>query len=151
MLGTQRTPSSRKSMRVQAQLIPRVNKMIDFADSLRQNLAVGEKAMIALFKKRVPGTPSSRGKRSARQQQSTTPVNPNSNIHFEVGWTDSWNRRCMHEHHTLIEAARCAKFQGTGAGWYVFAVEDGNPRQLRSTEEEVVNRFRFGPRDSKEN
>jgi hypothetical protein len=83
-------------MRVQVQLIPRVNKMIDFADSLRQNLAVGEKAMIALFKKRVPGTPSSRGKRSARPLQSSTPVNPNVNIHFEAGWTESWShRRCL--------------------------------------------------------
>jgi hypothetical protein len=130
-------------MRVQVQLIPRVNKMIDFADSLRQNLAVGEKAMIALFKKRVPGTPSSRGKRSARPLQSSTPVNPNVNIHFEAGWTDSWShRRCFHEHQTLIEAARCA--MPYGAGWYVIAVENGTPRQLRNAEEEIVNHFRFG-------
>jgi hypothetical protein len=117
--------------------------MIDFADSLRQNLAVGEKAMIALFKKRVPGTPSSRGKRSARLRQSTTtPVNPNVNIHFEAGWTESWShRRCFHEHQTLIEAARCAMPQG--AGWYVIAVEDGRPRQLKAAEDEIVNEFRF--------
>lgn len=39
----------------------------------------------------------------------------------------------------------------TGAGWYVIAVENGTPRQLRSAEDEIVNRFRFGPRDSTEN
>lgn len=39
----------------------------------------------------------------------------------------------------------------TGAGWYVIAVEDGTPRQLRSSEEEIVNRFRFGLRSSTEN
>jgi hypothetical protein len=129
-------------MRVQVQLIPRVNKMIDFADSLRQNLAVGEKAMIALFKKRVPGIPSSRGKRSARLRQSSTPVNPNVNIHFEAGWTESWShRRCFHEHQTLIEAARCAMPQG--AGWYVIAVENGTPRQLKAAEDAIVNEFRF--------
>jgi hypothetical protein len=37
-----------------------------------------------------------------------------------------------------------------GAGWYVFAIESGVPRQLRNAEEEIVNRFRFGPRDSTE-
>ena len=118
--------------------------MIDFADSLRQNLAVGEKAMIALFKKRVPGTPSSRGKRSARLQQSTTLVNlnPNVNIHFEGCWTHSWtHRRCFHEHQTLIEAARCV--MPTGAGWYVIAVENGTPRQLKAAEDAIVNEFRF--------
>jgi hypothetical protein len=31
----------------------------------------------------------------------------------------------------------------TGAGWYVFAVENGEPRQLRDDEDEIVNRFRF--------
>jgi hypothetical protein len=106
--------------------------------------------MIALFKKRVPGSRKPRGTRSARLRQSTTPVNPNVNIHFEAGWTDSWShRRCMHEHETLIEAARCA--MPYGAGWYVIAVENGKPRQLRNAEEEIVNRFRFGPKDSSEN
>jgi hypothetical protein len=99
--------------------------------------------MIALFKKRVPGSQKSRGTRSARLRQSTTPVNLNVNIQFEAGWTDSWShRRCFHEHQTLIEAARCAMPQG--AGWYVIAVEDSTPRQLRNAEEEVVNHFRFG-------
>jgi len=46
------------------------------------------------------------------------------NQHFEAGWTESWShRRCLHEHLTLIEAAKCA--MPHGAGWYVFAVEGG--------------------------
>jgi hypothetical protein len=32
----------------------------------------------------------------------------------------------------------------TGAGWYVFAVEDEEPRALRDDEDEIVNHFRFG-------
>jgi hypothetical protein len=65
------------------------------------------------------------------------------NLHFEAGWTESWShRRCLHKHQTLIEAARCAMPQG--AGWYVFAVENGTPRELNETEESIVNRFRFG-------
>jgi hypothetical protein len=98
--------------------------------------------MIALFKKRTSGSRTSRGARSARPQQSTTPVNPNVNIHFEAGWTESWShRRCFHEHQTLIEAARCAMPQG--AGWYVIAVENGTPRQLKAAEDAIVNEFRF--------
>jgi len=31
----------------------------------------------------------------------------------------------------------------TGAGWYVVAVENGEPRELREEEDEVVNRYRF--------
>jgi hypothetical protein len=66
------------------------------------------------------------------------------NLHYEVGWTESWShRRCQHEHQTLIEAASCAMPQG--AGWYVFAVENGTPRELSDTEEIIVNKFRFGP------
>jgi len=30
------------------------------------------------------------------------------------------------------------------AGWYVFAVEKGTPRQLLGDEEDIVNKFRFG-------
>jgi len=30
-----------------------------------------------------------------------------------------------------------------GAGWYVFAIEDGSPRQLKAAEDEIVNEFRF--------
>ena len=65
------------------------------------------------------------------------------NLHFEAGWTESWShRRCLHEHPTLIEAAKCAMPQG--AGWYVFAVEGDAPRQLTDAEDSVVNEFRFG-------
>jgi hypothetical protein len=66
------------------------------------------------------------------------------NHYYEAGWTESWShRRCLHKHQTLIEAARCAMPQG--AGWYVFAVENGKPRELNETEESLVNKFRFGP------
>jgi hypothetical protein len=69
------------------------------------------------------------------------PLNPD--IHYEAGWTDSWShRRCLHNHRTLIEAADCAK--PTGAGWYVFAIENDEPRQLLDAEEKVLNRYRFG-------
>jgi hypothetical protein len=65
------------------------------------------------------------------------------NLHFEAAWTDSWShRRCLHEHQTLIEAAKCA--MPNGAGWYVFAVEGDAPRQLTNAEDSVVNAFRFG-------
>ncbi len=65
------------------------------------------------------------------------------NLHYEAAWTDSWShRRCLHEHQTLIEAARCA--MPRGAGWYVFAVEGDTPRQLSETEDRIVNEFRFG-------
>jgi hypothetical protein len=64
------------------------------------------------------------------------------NQHFEAGWTESWShRRCLHEHQTLIEAAKCA--MPHGAGWYVFAVEGDTPRQLTDAEDKVVNEFRF--------
>jgi hypothetical protein len=64
------------------------------------------------------------------------------NLYYEAGWTDSFcHRRCLHEHPTLIDAATCAAPHG--AGWYVFAVESGSPRQLLGDEEDVVNKFRF--------
>jgi hypothetical protein len=47
----------------------------------------------------------------------------------------------MHQHRTLIEAANCA--MPHGAGWYVFAVECGTPRELCDEEDEAVNRLRF--------
>jgi hypothetical protein len=98
--------------------------------------------MTAIAKKSTNGTRRFRGRRLTRQQ-STTPVNPDVRTHYEGCWTHSWqHRRCYHEHQTLIEAARCV--MPTGAGWYVIAVEDGTPRQLRAAEEEIVNRFRFG-------
>jgi hypothetical protein len=65
------------------------------------------------------------------------------NIHYEAAWTESWShRRCEHIHRNLIDAAKCA--MPRGAGWYVFAVEYGLPRQLTDDEEEIVTAFRFG-------
>ncbi len=65
------------------------------------------------------------------------------NPHYEAAWTESWShRRCLHAHLTLIEAAKCA--MPHGAGWYVFAVESGRPRELNEEEEDAVNKFRFG-------
>lgn len=67
------------------------------------------------------------------------------NLHYEAAWTESWShRRCLHEHKTLIDAATCAGPHG--AGWYVFAVESGAPRELLADEEQVVDEFRFGRR-----
>jgi len=40
-----------------------------------------------------------------------------------------------------MEAAQCATPHG--CGWYVFAVENGEGRQLNDEEEEIVNRHRF--------
>ena len=66
------------------------------------------------------------------------------NLHYEAAWTESWShRRCLHEHPTLIEAAKCA--MPRGAGWYVFAVDGDTARELTELEDKVVNEFRFGP------
>lgn len=63
-------------------------------------------------------------------------------VSYQAGWTDSFcHLRCGHEHPTLIEAAQCA--EPHGAGWYVFAVEKGTPRQLWGPEEKIVDKFRF--------
>ena len=119
-----------------------MEKVLLFLRGFETKICQLEEVMIAIAKKWTHGSRSSRGKRSAPLRQSTTLVNPDV-IHFEAGWTESWShRRCFHEYQTLIEAAWCAMPQG--AGWYVIAVENGTPRQLRSTEEEIVNRFRFG-------
>ncbi len=68
---------------------------------------------------------------------------PSLDVHYEAAWTESGNhRRCLHEHPTLIAAAKCAMPQG--AGWYVFAVENCTPRELSETEDRIVNKFRFG-------
>ena len=68
---------------------------------------------------------------------------PSPKLHFEAGWTDSWShRRCLHEHNTLLDAAKCA--MPRGCGWYVFAIEDDQPRELTEREEQIVNDFRFG-------
>ncbi len=86
-------------------------------------------------------------KRQLRKPRTAPPPPPpgpplNPDLHYEAGWTDSWShRRCLHIHRTLTEAAECA--MPTGAGWYVFAVEEGEPRQLRDAEEKFVNRYRF--------
>jgi len=65
------------------------------------------------------------------------------NLHYEAGWTDSWTfRRCGHIHDSLVEAAKCGIPQG--AGWYVFAVENGRERELSASEDKIVNDFRFG-------
>jgi hypothetical protein len=67
-------------------------------------------------------------------------------LHYEAAWTDSWShRRCRHQHQTLIEAAKCA--MPNGAGWYVFAVNGGTPRQLTDAEDKIVDEFRFGTPD----
>lgn len=64
------------------------------------------------------------------------------NRHYEAAWTESWaHRRCEHTHETLIDAAKCA--MPHGAGWYVFAVEYGCPRELTNGEDRIVNEFRF--------
>jgi hypothetical protein len=73
----------------------------------------------------------------------TPPAPPFPNVYYEAGWNDSWQfRRCLHEHRTLSEAARCA--MPHGCGWYVFAVENSVPRQLNDAEDEIVSRLRFG-------
>jgi len=48
----------------------------------------------------------------------------------------------MHEHETLLQAAECGMKHG--CGFYVFAVEKGEARQLSIDEDEIVNRVRFG-------
>ena len=66
----------------------------------------------------------------------------NINPYYEAGWTESWShRRCLHKHYALPAAATWAMPQG--AGWYVFAAENGHPRQLDEAEENIVNNFRF--------
>jgi hypothetical protein len=47
----------------------------------------------------------------------------------------------MHKHQTMIEAAQCA--MPTGPGWYVFAVENDEGRELSEKEDEIVNGYRF--------
>ena len=65
------------------------------------------------------------------------------NVYHEAAWTDSWcHRHCLHAHQN---AHRRSKMRH--AGWYVFAVESGRPRELNDEEEDVVNKFRFGRMD----
>jgi hypothetical protein len=64
-----------------------------------------------------------------------------NNTHYEAGWTESFvHQRCGHDHLTLTEASKCGL--GKGAAWYVFAVENGRPRELRVTEDKIVDDFR---------
>ena len=65
------------------------------------------------------------------------------NTYYEGAWTESYcHFRCYHTHDTLIDAAKCAAKQGM-PGWYVFAVEFDQPRELTPVEDKVVNEFRF--------
>jgi hypothetical protein len=65
-----------------------------------------------------------------------------NNTHYEAAWTDSWcDCRCMHKHQTLSDAANCGLPRA--AGWYVLAVEGGEPRQLSAAEDQMVNDFRL--------
>ena len=62
-------------------------------------------------------------------------------LHYEGAWTDSWaHRRCFHNHRTLLEAAECARPEGPS--WYVFAVENGKPRELSDVEESKLQDLR---------
>jgi hypothetical protein len=71
-------------------------------------------------------------------------------LHYEAAWTDSWShRRCLHEHQSLADAAACA--MPHGAGWYVFAVEGGDARELNIQEEGALNELRFGGNRTKAN
>jgi hypothetical protein len=63
-------------------------------------------------------------------------------IRYDAGWTDSWVYcRCFHGHETLTQAAECGMAH---PGFYVVAVESGEPRELTTAENDVVNRVRFG-------
>jgi len=71
-----------------------------------------------------------------------------NNTHFEAAWTDSQGDcRCRHKHQMLSDAARCGLHRA--AGWYVLAVERGEPRQLTTAENKIVNDFRFASRKIK--
>jgi hypothetical protein len=71
-----------------------------------------------------------------------------NNIHYEAAWTDSGCEcRCMHAHQTLSDAARCGL--PCAAGWYVLAVERGEPRQLTTAEDKVVNDLRVASWETK--
>ena len=66
-----------------------------------------------------------------------------SRLHYEAGWTESGHTyRCFHEHPVIEKAVACASVHG--AGWYVFAVENKQGRQLTQEEEEIVDAIRFG-------
>ena len=100
--------------------------------------------MSSYASRRKPPKSSLTGRISRLGSRKPEPQPPEAqNAYYEAGWTDSWShRRCLHEHRTLLEAAACASPHG--AGWYVFAVEDGSPRQLKPSEDRIVNEYRFG-------
>jgi hypothetical protein len=63
------------------------------------------------------------------------------NLYYEGAWTESWtHRRCQHHHRTLMEAAECACPEAPA--WYVFAVQNGKPRELTEAEERRLEEFR---------
>ena len=65
-----------------------------------------------------------------------------NNIHYEAVWTDGQcERRCQHRHQLLTDAAACGLYRASG--WYVLAVERGEPRELTTAENKIVNNFRF--------
>jgi hypothetical protein len=71
-----------------------------------------------------------------------------NSTHYEAAWTDSQGGcRCMHKHKMLSDAARCGLPRP--AGWYVLAVERGEPRQLTTAENKIVDDFRFASRKTK--
>jgi hypothetical protein len=71
-----------------------------------------------------------------------------NNTHYEAAWTDSrGDCRCRHKHQMLSDAARCGLHRA--AGCYVLAVERGEPRQLTTAENKIVNDFRFASRKAK--
>jgi hypothetical protein len=97
-----------------------LNKKVD-------NIAVLEEEMKALAR-RTNTTVKRASKRQQYKLRTAPPPPPEPplipNVHYEAGWTDSWShRRCLHKHRTLAEAAECT--MPTGAGWYVFAIENG--------------------------
>jgi hypothetical protein len=68
-----------------------------------------------------------------------------NNTHYEAAWTDNQgDYRCRHKHQMLSDAARCGLPRP--AGWYILAVERGEPRQLTAAENKIVNDFRFASR-----
>jgi hypothetical protein len=68
-----------------------------------------------------------------------------NNTHYEVAWRDTHGDcRCRHKHQMLSDAARCGLYRP--AGWYVLAVERGEPRPLTTAENKIVDDFRFASR-----
>jgi hypothetical protein len=61
----------------------------------------------------------------------------NPSVYYEVGWTESWCFvSCLHKHRTPLEATICGLTKP--AGRFVFAAEDGKPRELRPDEEKMT-------------